>query len=119
MKKILLIVALISVSYCLKAQTLVKPLDSALLKSPELFKQLKPNDSPLMKQYFDMPLLQKATPILALAKQPEAILFASRMPILKVTSDDKMPIAKVGSDDRMPVVKVTTVDPLRPLPVNP
>jgi hypothetical protein len=114
MKKILLIVALIAGAYQLKAQTLIKPLDSTLLKSPDIFKQVKPNDSPLMKQYFSLPALQKGTPLMALAKQPEAIAFASRMPVLKVSSDDKMPVAKVSSDDRMPVVMVKPVDPLKP-----
>ena len=113
MKKLLLIVALFAIGYGLKAQTLVKPLDSTLLK-PDLFKQLKPNDSPLMKQYFNMPPMQKATPLIAMVK-PIAVPFASRMPLLKVTSDDKMPIAKVGNVERMPVVIVKPIDPLKPV----
>ncbi|MBS1532685.1 MAG: hypothetical protein JSU01_20450 [Bacteroidetes bacterium] len=116
MKKILLIVPLVAGSYALKAQTLVKPLDSTLLKSPELFKQLKPNDSPLMKQYFNLPPLQNA-PLLASIQPIKILPFASRMPILKVHSDDKMPIAKMSSDDHMPVLVVKPVDPLKP--VNP
>ena len=119
MKKILLIVALVAGAYQLKAQTLPKQLDSALLKSPELFKQLKPNDSPLLKQYFGIQRLQKTTPLLALAKQPVVTPFGSRMPILKVISDDKMPVTKMSSNDRMPVAKVKVVDPLKMLPVNP
>jgi hypothetical protein len=117
MKKILLIVALIAGAYQLKAQTMVKPLDSLQLKSPDTFNQLKPDNSPLMKQYFSLPPLQKAAPLMALAKQPDAIAFASRMPILKVSSDDKMPVAKVSSDDRMPVAKIKVIDPLLKQPL--
>jgi len=113
MKKLLLIVALIATGYGLKAQTLVKPLDSLVLKSPDLFKQLKPEDSPLMKQYFNVPQLQKTMPLIAMV-QPVAVPFASRMPILKVTSDDKMPVAKMGSNDHMPVITVKPIDPLKP-----
>jgi len=85
-----------------------------LLKPQGLFKQLKPNDSPLLKQYFSLPQLQKTSPLIAMA-QPVAVPFASRMPIVKVSSDDKMPIAKMSSNDRMPVVTVKPVDPLKPV----
>jgi hypothetical protein len=119
MKKIFLIVAMVAGAYTLKAQTLIKPLDSALLKSPDIFNKLKPNDSPLLKPYFSMPQLQKTSPLLASIQPLKALPFASRMPILKVSSDDRMPVAKMGSDDRMPILKVKPFDPLKPLLANP
>jgi hypothetical protein len=116
MKKILLVVALVGISYGLMAQSVVKPMDSLLLRSPNFYKNISPGDTPLFKKYFVLPPGQKETPLTAI-KPVTGQLFASRMPILKITSDDKMPIAKIGSDDRMPVVKVTPIDPLKA--VNP
>ncbi|MFI5159952.1 MAG: hypothetical protein ACHQHN_01685 [Sphingobacteriales bacterium] len=115
MKKLLLIVALIACGCGLKAQTLVKPFDSLLLKAPNFYMNVKPEDNPIMKKYFSVPPIQKATPLIAAIKPVTAVPFASRMPIAKVTSDDKMPIAKVSSNDRMPVVTIKPVDPFKPV----
>jgi hypothetical protein len=113
MKKILLIVAMVACSYGLKAQTLVKPLDSLLLRAPNFYKNVNPDDTPF-KKYFSVPPLQNNKSLSALTKGSTE-LFASRMPVAKVHSDDHMPIAKVGSDDHMPTLMVKPFDPLKPV----
>lgn len=114
MKKILLIVALVAGASQLKAQALVKPMDSLLLKTPNFYKNIRPDDTSLFKKYFVVPPIQNQAP-LAVLKPVTGQYFASRMPVLKVSSDDRMPIAKVSSNDRMPVAVVKSVDPLRPV----
>lgn len=113
MKKILLIVALIAGSYELKAQTLVKPMDSLLLRSPQFFKNISPDDTSRFKKYFVMPPTQDNKSLSALLPKGNTELFASRMPVAKVHSDDHMPVAKAGSDDHMPEAKVKVIDPLK------
>ena len=97
MKKVLLIISIIACAYQVKAQQLqLKPLDSALLKSPQLFQSLKPNDDALLKNYFKMQPNQSLKDLGALTQSINAIPFASTMPVAKLTSPEKMPIAKLG-----------------------
>jgi hypothetical protein len=111
MKKILLIVAMTAGVYQLKAQTLISPPDSSLLRSPGVLKEFKPNDNSLQKK-FSLPELQNNKSLSALIPAGNTELFACRMPVAKVHSDDHILTVNVHSDDRMPIQKVKVVDPL-------
>jgi hypothetical protein len=114
MKKILIILLLITASYGLKAQQLtLKPVDPLLLKSlPNTSNSFKLSDSTLFKDFSKLPKTEQ------LADMPGfsiGEIFYSRMPVAKLHSDDRMPVARLSSDDRMPVKKIIIVDPLAKL----
>ncbi|MDB5144317.1 MAG: hypothetical protein JWQ66_3030 [Mucilaginibacter sp.] len=115
MKKILIILFLITASYGLKAQQLtLKPVDPLLFKSlPNASNNFKLSDSTLFKDF------SKLSKIEQLADMPgsdindkNAEVFYSRMPVAKLYSDDRMPVARIDNIDRMPVKKIIIVDPL-------
>jgi hypothetical protein len=112
MKKILIILLLITASCRLKAQQLtLKPADTLLFKSfPKSFKL---SDSTLFKGFSMLPKAEQ------LANMPgfdinnkNGEIFYSRMPVAKLYSDDKMPVARIDNIDRLPVKKIIIVDPL-------
>lgn len=116
MKKVLLIVLFIAGAYQTKAQQLqLKPLDSTLIRSPDLFHNLKPNDDAPLKNHFKVQPNQSLKDLDKLTQSVNAIPFASTMPVAKLSSDDRMPIVKVASDDHMPVLKLKTLDLLKSL----
>jgi len=121
MKKILLILLIVVGATQLKAQqSLVKPLDSALLKSPQLFQNLKPHDDAFLKQQFNKQPLQSLKDLGALTQTVDVVPFASTMPVAKLTSPEKMPIAKLGDPNihyTMLIKKIKVVDPLVKQPV--
>lgn len=116
MKKVLLIVLIVAGASQLKAQQWqLKPGDSALLKSPQLFLNLKP-DTSVFKKYFNMPQTQYPAQLKALLKPGNTELFASRMPVAKLSSNDRMPIAKLGDPNThytMLIKRIKVVDPLK------
>ncbi|MGZ3778338.1 MAG: hypothetical protein ACXVI9_12530 [Mucilaginibacter sp.] len=123
MKNVLLIVLMVAGTSQLKAQQLqTKPLDSALLKSPQLFQNLKPNDDALLKNYFKVQPNQSLKDLGTLTQAVNAIPFGSTMPVAKLTSPEKMPIAKLGDPNThytMLIKRVKAVDPLKPQLVSP
>jgi hypothetical protein len=123
MKKVLLIVLIAAGASQLKAQQWQpKPLDSALLKSPQLFQNLKPNDDALLKNYFKVQPNQSLKDLGALTPPRNTEIFASTMPVAKLTSPEKMPIAKLGDPNThytMLIKRVKAVDPLKPQLVSP
>jgi len=116
MKKVLLTVLIIAGASGLKAQqSQVKPLDSALIKSPQLFPDLKPNDDALLKNYFKAQPIQPLKDLGTLTQTVNAIPFASTMPVAKLTSPEKMPIAKLGDPNvhyTLLIKKLKVIDPL-------
>lgn len=123
MKKALLTVLIVAGASGLKAQQLqLKPLDSALIKSPQLFQDLKPNDDALLKNYFKAQPMQPLKDLGTLTRTINAIPFASTMPVAKLTSPEKMPIAKLGDPNThytMLIKKLKVVDPLKQSVVTP
>ena len=115
MKKVLLTVLIVAGAFGLKAQQLqLKPLDSGLLKSPQLFKNLKPNDDALLKNYFKAQPVQPLKDLGSLV-QVNVIPFYSAMPVAKLTSPEKMPIAKLGDPNvhyTLLIKKLKVIDPL-------
>jgi hypothetical protein len=116
MKKVLLIVLILAGASQLKAQQWqLKPSDSALLKSPQLFQHLNPGDSALIKTYFKPQPLQSLKNLGTLTQPGNAELFASRMPVIKLSPEDRMPIARLGDPNThytLLVKKIKVVDPL-------
>lgn len=121
MKKLLIILLLIAGASQLKAQQLTSKLPaSPLLKTPAdmSLQQFKLNDSSLfkLKDFSALTKTQQLADLASLSKPGKnAELFYSRMPVAKVTSDDKMPTLTTENVDRMPVKKIIIVDPLAKL----
>ena len=115
MKKILIILLLITASYGLKAQQLtLKPADSLLFKS--LPKSFKLSDSTLFKGFSTLPKGEQLANIPGFdMNDKNAEIFYSRMPVAKLYNDDKMPVARVDNIGRMPIKKIIIVDPLAKL----
>jgi hypothetical protein len=117
MKKILLIVLMVACAYQLKAQQLqLKPLDSALLKSPQLFQNLKPNDDALLKNYFKVQPNQSLKDLALLTQSGNTEIFYSTMPVLKIAGKaDNMAVIKPQSNEHytMLIKKIKVVDPLK------
>jgi hypothetical protein len=105
-------------AFQLKAQQKLSTVDSMLFKAPKNFNQFKLSDSSLFRN-FNLPKQNQLMALSSLNKvdvQP----FYSRMPVVKVSSNDKMPVARGANVDNMPIVKLKAVDPLAVAkPVNP
>jgi len=121
MKKLLILSILIAGACQLKAQQLtIKPSDPLLFKMPKSFdlQKYKLNDSLLFK-YKDLAKLSKPEQLADLqnfkSSDKNTELFYSRMPVVKVTGDDKMPTVRTENVDRMPVKKIIIIDPLAKL----
>ncbi len=108
----LLLVFLVAGTVQLKAQQqLPKSADTTLFKTPNSYNPFKSFDNDLFKN----PLNQiQSKPLLSVhnSKTVEATAFYSRMPIAKLTSDDKMPVARLDGNDNMLIKKVKVVDPM-------
>lgn len=118
MKKLLILLLLIAGAHYLKAQQLTSKLPaSPLLKTPADMgsQQFKLNDSSLFKfkNFSALPKMEQLADLTALSNpNKNAELFYSRMPVAKVTGDDKMPTMGTENVDRMPVKKIIIIDPL-------
>jgi hypothetical protein len=123
MKKILLIVLFIAGAYQLKAQQWqFKPLDSALLKSPQLFQNLKPNDDALLKNYLNTQPMQSLKDLGTLSQPGKTEIFYSTMPVAKIGgSADKMAIGKPSSSEHytMLIKRIKVINPLKQPVVTP
>jgi hypothetical protein len=118
MKKLLILLLLIAGACQLKAQQLNQKLPvSPLLKTPTDMglQQFKLNDSSLFKPK-DFSALTKPEQLadLAALNKPDknSELFYSRMPVARLTGNDKIPTLATENVDRMPVKKIIIVDPL-------
>lgn len=121
MKKLLILSILVAAACQLKAQQLtIKPSDPLFFKTPKSLdlQKYKLNDSLLFK-YQDLSKLPKLEQLADLQgirnSDKNAELFYSRMPVAKITSDDKMPTVDTENIDRMPVKKIIIVNPLSKL----
>jgi hypothetical protein len=114
MKKFLFVLFLIAGISQLRAQQLTsKPADSLLLKAPKNFNGLKLDDGSLFKNFSKLPKAEQLAAINNMNSIGDNTeIFYSRMPVLKVRSNDKMPIASPGNIDRMPVKRIKVIDPL-------
>ena len=118
MKKVFFVLVIIAFAYQSKAQQqfFVKPADSLTTKLWSPFFSVKPPDSGLYKKYFNTPLqLNPLTNPKSLIKPLTEEPFASAMPVIKLSSEDRMPIAKLGEGNThytMLVKKLKVVDPL-------
>jgi len=110
MKKILFTVIIIASAFQLKAQQKLGTIDSMLFKAPKSFYQFKLSDSSLFRN-FNVP---KQNRLMALNNLNKVNVepFYSRMPVVKVSPNDKMPVVRGSNVDNMPVVKLKAVDPL-------
>ncbi len=118
MKKILFTVIIIAGAFQLKAQQKLGTVDSTLFKAPKNLYPFKLNDSSLFRN-FNLP---KQNQLMALSSFNKVNVepYYSRMPVVKVSSNDKMPVARGANVDYMPVLKLKAVDPLVVVkPVNP
>lgn len=124
MKKTLLILFVVAIATQVKAQQLTfKPADSTLVKSLNIYPNLKMSDSSLFKKYLETPNLNSLAFVNTLKENTNAGTFYSTMPVAKMGSNDKMPIAKLesgGINYTMPIKKITVVNPLaKKMPVTP
>jgi hypothetical protein len=117
MKKILLVLILIRSAYQLKAQQFnLKPADSLLFKTPTSLYGLKPGDSALFKNF--KATLQSNTLLAMLSKMNQSNdtgIFYSRMPEVKLQSNDNMAILKPSNSNEhytMLIKRLKVVDPL-------
>jgi hypothetical protein len=118
MKKILLLLLIVAGASRLKAQQHSNTIDSMLFKAPKNFNQFKLSDSSLFKN-FNLPKQNQLT-VLSSSNKLNIEPFYSRMPVVKVSSNDKMPVARGANVDNMPVLKIKVVDPLVVVkPINP
>jgi hypothetical protein len=117
MKKFLLVLFLIAGVSQLKAQQLtLKSADSLLLKAPKNFNGLKLDDGSLFKNLSKLPKAEQLAAINnmnSIGNNTE--IFYSRMPVLKVRSNDKMRVVGQSNIDRMPIKRIKVVDPLAKL----
>jgi hypothetical protein len=102
MKKIILLFALISGVYQLKAQQslLLKPADS-LLSSPDKYLEIKPGDQfHLFQPNLNLnEILSKVN-----------ISTVDHMPVIALADNSKMPVAKIGGYYTMPVKRIGSED---------
>ena len=108
MKKLLLLLIILTGAWQLKAQQLgIKPSDPLLFKSPKdlNLQQFRVSDSTVFKSFSTPPEIQQ---LAALPKVNNGELFNGNMAVTKITSSiDHMPIAKVsGKVDHMPIAKI-------------
>ena len=114
MKKILLLLFALIGAFQVKAQQFtLKPSDSLLFKTPKNFQKFKLNDSILFKGFLTLPKSNQMALMGGLNEnEKNAEVFYSRMPVLKIHSNDKMPVAKLYNADRMPIKRIKVIDPL-------
>lgn len=117
MKKIFFVLVIIALAYHSNAQQqlFVRPLDSSGFKLQSPFFNVKPGDSALYKKYFNPGQLTPLSNLNNLIKPINVEPFASTMPVIKLSSEDRMPIAKLGEGNThytMLVKKLKVIDPL-------
>lgn len=117
MKKFLLLLIIIAGSCQVKAQHLTfKPIDTLLLKAPKNFNGLKLDDGSLFKNLSKLPKAEQLAAINNMnSVGNNTEIFYSRMPVLKVRSNDKMPVVGQSNIDRMLIKRIKIVDPLAKL----
>jgi len=112
MKKILFTVIVTAGAFQLKAQQKFNSVDSMLFKAPKNFDQFKLSDSSLFKNFNPQ---QNQLTVLSNPNKVNVEPFYSRMPEVKLSSEDRMPIAKLGESNThytMLIKRVKVVDPI-------
>jgi len=111
MKRIILLILFAAAFTLAKAQQFV-PVNPELKLTDSLKSSFKPDTYSSPKFLLLQPAQQSNSAVLA--NNNTGVVY-SRMPVVKLPSNDRMPIAEIGkldNHDNMPVAKITVIDPL-------